>query len=196
MSGPCCKALVRPHLEYANSTWNPYRKADIISIENVKKRATKMLPSLKNLTYEERLKSLELPILRFRRLRGDIIEVFKILTGIYDKRVCSDLFGLNLSSTRGHPFKLKKKRSRLDVRKHFFTNRVIDIWNSLPESVVLAKTLYSFENRLDKFWANQPMKYDFEAEYVLRSEGSHAQKVQKQSRIKWCSSASVLNNHK
>ncbi|KAK3090279.1 hypothetical protein FSP39_010600 [Pinctada imbricata] len=127
-----------------------------------------MLPSLKNLTYEERLKSLELPTLRFRRLRGDIIEVFKILTGIYDKRVCSDLFELNLSSTRGHPFKLKKKRSRLDVRKHFFTNRVIDIWNSLPESVVLAKTLYSFENRLDKFWANQPMKYDFEAEYVFK----------------------------
>ena len=94
---------------------------------------------------------LELPTLCFCRLRGDIIEVFKIMTGIYDKRVCSDLFELNISSTRGHPLKLKKKRSRLDVRKHFFTNRVIDIWNNLPENVVLAKTLYSFENRLDNF---------------------------------------------
>jgi hypothetical protein len=50
------KALVRPHLEYANSVRCPYRKADILSVENVQRRATKMLPSLKNMNYEERLR--------------------------------------------------------------------------------------------------------------------------------------------
>ena len=128
-----------------------------------------MLPTLKNLSYEESLRTLKLPTLRFRRLRGDIIEVFKILSGIYDRRVCCDLFELNSSSIRGLPLKLKKKRSRLDVRKYFFTNRVIDIWNNLPEIVLLAQNLYTFENRLDKFWANQPMKYNFEAEYVFKT---------------------------
>ena len=47
------KALVRPHLEYASSVWSPYKKKDIEAIENVQKRATRMLPQMKNLNYEE-----------------------------------------------------------------------------------------------------------------------------------------------
>lgn len=72
-------SLVRPHLEYANPIWNPYFKKHIDMIENVQRRATKMVPGLADLTYEDRLKRLKLPTLRYKRSRGDIIEANKIL---------------------------------------------------------------------------------------------------------------------
>ena len=81
------KALVRPHLEYASSVWSPYKKKDINSIENVQRRAIRMLPQMKNIEYEERLRNFKLPTLKYRRVKGDMIETFKITTGMYDKRV-------------------------------------------------------------------------------------------------------------
>jgi len=71
------KAMVRPHLEYANSVWCPYKKGDIEIIEKVQKRArpTKLIISLKKLSYVERLKQLQLPTLKYRRLRGDMLEL-------------------------------------------------------------------------------------------------------------------------
>ena len=126
-----------------------------------------MLPTLKNLNYEERLKILKLPTLKFRRMRGDMIETYKILTGIYDYRVTTNFLVMSSNNyTRGNTMKLKKERSRLDIRKHSFTSRIVDIWNSLPEHVVSAKTMYSFENRLDRHWMNQPMKQDFTSDFV------------------------------
>ena len=89
------KALARPHLEYASSVWNPHKKKDIETIENVQRRATKMLPNLKDLSYEERLKILKIPTLKFRRLRGDMIETYKITTGVYDSKVTEGLFTRN-----------------------------------------------------------------------------------------------------
>ena len=157
------KSLVRPHLEYACSVWNPYKLKDIEAIENVQRRATKMLPDMKDLTYEERLRKLKLPSLRYRRLRGDMVETYKIVSGIYDKRVTKDLLPTHTSTqhqTRGHSRKLAKNRSRLDIRKHYFTNKVVEDWNSLPDSVVTAKNVKIFENRLDKLWKDHPMMYD------------------------------------
>ena len=101
-----------------------------------------MLPTQKNLTYEQRLRTLKLPTLRFRRLRGDMIETFNILKGINDRKVIEDLFELNQESkSRGHTLKIKKQRSRLNVRKHFFTNRIVDMWNNLTEEIISAKNL-------------------------------------------------------
>ena len=68
--------IVRPYLEYAKSVWSCFRKKDIITIEMVQRRATKMLPGLKELSYKERLKKLVLPTLMYRRIRGDMIEVY------------------------------------------------------------------------------------------------------------------------
>jgi len=68
--------MVRPHLEYANSVWCPYKIGDIK--EKVQKRATKLIINLKNMSYTDRLKRLNLPTLKYRRLRGDMIKVFKI----------------------------------------------------------------------------------------------------------------------
>ena len=160
------KALVRPHLEYAGCIWNLYLKKDIEAIENVQRRATKMLPYLKELPYDERLKRLKLPTLRLRRLRGDMIETYKTLNKIYDERVTFTLFSLNSSNiTRGHSLKLVKNRCRTETRNNFFTNRVVDVWNSLPNSIVTAKNVEIFKRRLDKHWCHHPMIYDYEAKY-------------------------------
>ena len=160
------RALVRPILEYAQSVWSPYLKKHIDMIENVQRRSTKVIPGFKNLTYEERLRKLKLPTLKYRRLRGDMIEVYKILHGIYDKRVTAELFNVSdQTRTRGHSFKLEKHRCRLEIRKNFFTSRVVNVWNSLTEKVVCAPSVNAFENRLDKLWADHPMKYNPDIEY-------------------------------
>ena len=78
---PLYKAIVRPHLEYCIKAWRPYRKKDIDTLERIHRRATKMSPELRDLSYEERLKECGLTTLETRRLRGDQIEVFKILNG-------------------------------------------------------------------------------------------------------------------
>ena len=72
------KSLVRPHLEYAQEVWQPYLKRQSKLIEGVQRRATKLIPELKNLNYEERLSHLKLPTLKYRRLRGDMILTFNL----------------------------------------------------------------------------------------------------------------------
>ena len=160
-------SLIRPHLDYANPVWNPRYKKDISNIENVQKRATKMIPALRELPYKERLKILKLPTLTYRRLRGDMIECYKLTKGKYDPAVSDLLCKQNeilpnaADRTRGHSQKLYKRKHKLEIRKHNFTFRVVDPWNSLPELVVSAPTLNTFERRLDAFWDNQEIKYDF-----------------------------------
>lgn len=76
------KSLVRPHLEYATTIWSPMFKKDSIVLENVQRRATRMVNSLSGYTYEERLKTLGIPSLEYQRLRADVIEVYKIINKI------------------------------------------------------------------------------------------------------------------
>jgi hypothetical protein len=158
------KSLVRSHLEYAGVIWNPYQKTLIRDLERVQKRATKMLYGFRDQSYVNRLKLLKLPTLRYRRLRGDMIEVFKIVNNMYDVTLYSILKVDIGSKTRGNDFKLKKELCNLDVRKYFFSCRVVNVWNSLPNSVVLANSVNSFKNKLDMHWDNACFKYDYEAE--------------------------------
>ena len=78
---PLYKAIVRPHLEYCIQTWRPYRKEDIYTLKCIQRRVTKIIPQLRYVSYEERLTECGLTTLETRRLRGDQIEVFKILNG-------------------------------------------------------------------------------------------------------------------
>ena len=145
------KALVRPKLEYCVQAWRPYLQKDIEKMERVQRRATKMIDECKSFSYEDRLKFTGLSTLEARRIRGDMIEVFKILKGISKLDSASWFQLANNSRTRGHKLKLIKKRSRLDIRKHFFSQRVVNDWNSLPEIVVEAESVNSFKNEYDKF---------------------------------------------
>ena len=76
-------ALVRPHLEFSNVAWSPKLAKDKNLIERVQRRATKLVPELKHLPYEDRLKRMKLPSLCYRRARGDMIEVYKYTHGYY-----------------------------------------------------------------------------------------------------------------
>ena len=148
---PLYRTLVRPHLEYSVQFWNPYLVKDIKLLENVQRRATRLISGMKGLTYEEKLKECNLFSLSRRRLRGDMIQVFKILKGI-DKIDMKDLgWELNERQTRGHNLKLVKHRSRLNLRQNYFTQRVVDYWNKLPIRVVSLSSVQSFKVALDEF---------------------------------------------
>jgi len=125
-------ALVRPHLEYANTVWHPRYNKDVEAIEKVQRRATKLLGNIKDMTYEKRLQLMNLPSLVYRWYRRDMIEVYKFTYGIY-------ISGDNLlprapkSVLRGHEYKLKKRHCRTQLRAHFFSYRVVNLCNRLPD---------------------------------------------------------------
>ena len=113
-----------------------YKKGDIEEIEKVQRRATKLVKGLKKFSYEERLRKLRLPTLRYRRIRGDMIEVFKVVSGKYDSSVSMQIPTNEISSTRGNKYKLIKDSFRLDIRKYSFSSRIVNIWNSLRNQMV------------------------------------------------------------
>ena len=147
--------LVRPILEYGNAPRIHQFVGDMDKVERVQRRATKLCTEIKDLPYEKRLQELKLPSMYYRRERGDMIQVYKIL---YNKdRVDSErMLPLNRSGrTRGHSMKLEKRLGKLNVRKYSFGHRVTNKWNSLPEWVISAKTINEFKDKLDKFWNNR-----------------------------------------
>ena len=154
------KSMIRPHVEYACTVWDPLLKGDIKQIEKVQRRATKLLKEIKDDPYPERLKYLRLPSLTFRRLRSDMIQTFKILKG-FDDMEPSILFKMDPNrNTRGHSLKLSKQCNRTTIRNHFFSQRVINPWNSLPQEVVDAESINSFKGKLEKHWAEHPLRYN------------------------------------
>ena len=105
--------MVRPHLEYGNVIWSPRFRRDRLEVEKIQRRATKLIPPLRNMPYSDRLEALKLPSLYHRRRRGDMMQTFKILKGI-DRLDPGDFFSLaDKSLTRGHSLKIVKQRSRL-----------------------------------------------------------------------------------
>ena len=140
-------AYVRPHVEYAIQVWHPWLKRDITALEYPQRKATKNVRGLHNLSYEQRLMATGTYSGQYRRLRGDLIHVYQILR--QPNHPCKDLLSLSHTQLRGHQFKLLNQHSRLDCRKHFFTLRVCQPWNNLPETVVNSNTLELFKQRLD-----------------------------------------------
>ena len=110
-----------------------------------------MIPTLSNLSYPERLDKLNLFSLSYRRRRGDLIQVYKIMHSIDNIRY-QDLFEINRSITRGHEYKIHKQFCRTNSRKFTFSQRIINDWNSLPSSVAHSKDVTHFKLGIDKFF--------------------------------------------
>jgi len=81
--------------------------------------------------------------------------------------------------TKGNDMRLEKFRVKYDLQKFSFSNRVVNIWNSLPNWVVSANTTNTFKARLDKFWHNQDVVYDFKAQ--LQGTGSRSECLYEES---------------
>ena len=143
------KALVRHNLEYCCQVWSPKARhgnwQTILDIEAVQRTFTRVIDGMLGLNYENRLKTLGMTTLLERRMRGDLIETFKILNGFnnYGKEF------FNLSERTGNLVS-RQKKSSLD----FLGQRVINYWNKLPEHVKNKNSVNSFKNGLDEFREN------------------------------------------
>lgn len=149
------KIYVRPHLEYSVQAWSPWTLADIKQLEDVQRRMLGMTSGLRGTTYEEKLSEVNLQSLENRRLRGDMIQTWKILHQHDNIRESSFFTRCNAVSQRQtrlttSDYNLVMKPVNTEIRRQFFSNRVITPWNTLPENVKSAPTLNSFKNLYDR----------------------------------------------
>ena len=132
-------------------------------VESIQRRATKLITNLRNKNYEERLIALDLPSMIYRRKRGDMITMYKIINE-HVRVNFNEIFTSASTShnLRGHHYKIHKvlatKRPRIDT----FSHRIVNDWNNLPEHVVNAPSINIFKNELDTFWKHR--------RYILRDE--------------------------
>ena len=140
---------VRPILEYNTYVWSPHLLKDIDKVESVQRYFTRQLPGLQGSTYRQRLQATKLQSLEERRLIFDMVMVYKIVNNLVDLNF-EDYFRYNDSSTRGHNFKLVHQYSRVNCRKFFFANRVVTIWNNIPNDIVNKTSLQAFKKGLSQ----------------------------------------------
>ena len=134
--------------------WDPYKVKHITDIEDVQRRATKLIPEIKKLCYPERLKKLNLLTLACRLIRGQMIEVCKIINNIHDNKVLDKLLGFRKNvefNLRGNDYTLEQITYKLGC-KNFYSNKIVTTWTTLPNIVVKSASLNVFKNRFDKLW--------------------------------------------
>ena len=153
------KVFVRPQLEYAQCAWSPYLVKDIEVLEKVQKRLVRQIRNVSG-TYEEKLSKLGLTTLHDRRIRGDLIETYKMLKGL--SQVDHNTWFNTMARSSGpqtrlssDPLALETKPARLDLRKNFFSVRVPPAWNALPLAIRQSSSLNQFKNQYDQFKISQ-----------------------------------------
>ena len=141
------------------SVWNPHLKRDNEWIEKVQHCATKCVKGMQSKSYQDRLRILGIDSLQKRRCVFDLVELFKIIHNLSPLNF-DDFFPFaEHNSTRGHQYKLAKKYCHLDCRKYFFVNRVVNVWNALPDEIVSSDSLYSFKHKVSSYASRLDITY-------------------------------------
>ena len=122
---PIYFSLVRPHMEYCSQFRSPQQKKGTELLEQVRRRAMKMIRGLEHLLYGVNLEELGFLSLEKRRLQGDFIAAFQYFKGTYSKAEEGLYIRVGSYRTRGNGFELEEGRFRQDIRKKFFTVRVV-----------------------------------------------------------------------
>ena len=123
------KSNVRPLLEFGMPVWSPFLRKHDKQIEQIQRRATKLIKGCEDLSYSGRLRKLKLPTLLYRRRRCDMLQVFRIVKNI-DHISSDSMFNFNIGITRkNHIYKMDKPRANCSIKKHSFSHRVINDWN-------------------------------------------------------------------
>ena len=142
------KTYVLPHLDYCCQVWSPGTQKWVKKIEQVQKRALKLIPSLKGKSYNEKLKCLNMLSLENRREMFDLINKYK------EESMKSDIGDMTKSTRTTRSMtdkKLEKQRFRLDIRKHTYSVRVVKFWNNLPLKIRESKSVYTFKNNVKNY---------------------------------------------
>ena len=157
--------LIRPHLEYCVQLWSPVAAhgswGTIYEIEKVQRKFTNLIDDIGTLQYGTRLAELNLTTLAERRIRGDLIETFKIVNNVVDYG--HDIFTLGRSGRNIVSCGLKVS----SFRKKFFSERVIQYWNVLPNFVKLSSSVNSFKANLSLHKSQQ-----LKSEHYVSSVGN------------------------
>ena len=152
------KTYVRPHLEFAGQAWSPWTATDKDLLENVQRRAVRMVSGLKAADYKGRLLELGLTTLEERRHQADMLQVYKILTGKEDVNK-EEWFTMASEAARvtratSHPLNVRVRHGRLDVRRNFFSVRTSGPWNDIPGHIKDQKTVTGFKTEYAKYRQN------------------------------------------
>jgi hypothetical protein len=149
------KTLIRPNLEYASSVWCPSRHDLIEMLERIQRKVTKLLNEFRctTISYSDRLKTLQLPTLQWRRNYLDLLQVHQILHG--DLSIRKQLFQyvseISDAALRRHKLSIYKGCFHSSIYKNHFVNRVIDQWNSLPDVILDISNFKVFKKTLKNF---------------------------------------------
>jgi hypothetical protein len=140
---------VRPHLEYSVAAWSPWNEADKECLEKVQKRAVNMVSGFRARSYEERLLELGITTLEERREHLDMVQTYKILKGVdnVSREIWFDMASQGTRATRqsADPLNIRPQASRLEIRRNFFSQRVVEKWNKVPKDVKNAPSVQAFK---------------------------------------------------
>ena len=152
------KTYVRPHVEFWVQSWSPWTAANKEVLEEVQKRAIRMVSGLRAVEYEDRLLELGMTTLQEMRHQADMTMVFKVLNGMEDVNM-ADWFTMaseaqRLTRTAADPKNVRVKHGRLEIRKNFFTVRVTNEWNKVPGQIKGLRPVDAFKDAYAKHRQN------------------------------------------
>ena len=153
------RSHVRPKLEYGSNLWNLGYVEDTKLMERVQKRWTRAVTDMSEVYYGVRLRTLGLFSFKGRLLRNDLVLVWKIVHGKCGISPSSMFTFVSGRSTRGHSLKIYVERANLEVRRRFFSMRVVEAWNALSEETVTSDEINSFKSFLHRDLGEQLYDY-------------------------------------